>query len=33
MILQEPVDYMAALIWANSLQGPLEGVGPESQDF
>ncbi len=32
-----PVVYMARdimiLMWANSFQGPLEGVGPEKQDF
>ncbi len=37
MILQVPVVYMArdltVLIWANSLQGPLKGVGSENQDF
>ncbi len=37
MILQVPVVYLARdlmfLIWANSLQGPLEGMGTENQDF
>jgi hypothetical protein len=37
MIINVPVVYMMRdvmiLMQANQLQGPLEGVGPENQDF